>query len=126
MKRQSNGVIYVKDLHLWSHVGVLEHERILGQSFLLDFRLWVDLDKAAIEDDLSATADYSVAIFDLQQLALQLTCNTLEHFSELILDHLETLYGQIPMHVYLRKCSAPVPGFNGIVGVERSRYDPLL
>ena len=121
---QTIGAIHVKDVNLWAHVGVLPQERFHGQSFLLDFTLWLDLKKAALNDDLSATADYSLAIQDLQQLAFQLNCKTIERFSELILDRLECIYGQIPMRVFLRKCSAPISGFGGIVGVERSRYSP--
>ena len=101
---------------------MLEHEKIFGQEFLLDFSLWLDMDKAAKEDDLSATADYGLAISALQDLASKLNCNTIEHFSELTLDCLESLYGSIPMQVYLRKCSAPVPGFSGTVGIERRRH----
>ena len=117
-----SGVIHVKDLYLWSHVGVLEQERKHGQEFLLDFSLWLNMEYASKRDNISSTADYSLGIRQLQHLALQLNCNTIEHFSELILDRLESIYGRIPMQVFLRKCSAPIPGFDGIVGVERSRY----
>ena len=116
------GAIHVKDVNLWAHVGMLEEERAFGQEFLLDFSLWLDLDLAAKEDDLSSTADYGLAISSFQDIASQLNCNTIEHFSELILDCLESLYGSIPMQVYLRKCSAPLPGFSGTVGIERSRH----
>ena len=126
MNHLSKGVVCVKNLHLWSHVGVLDHERLLGQSFLLDFKIWCDLDQAAKEDSLSATADYSIAIIELQRLALNTQCKTLEHFSELILDQLESIYGQIPMHIFLQKCAAPIAGFNGIVGVERCRNEPPI
>ena len=118
----SNDAIHVKNVDLWAHVGVLEQERLDGQSFLLDFSLWLNLDRAALQDDLACTADYSLGIRQLQYLALQLNCNTIEHFAELILDRLESIYGPIPMQVFLRKCSAPIPGFEGVVGVERSRY----
>ncbi|WP_320667792.1 dihydroneopterin aldolase [Prochlorococcus sp. MIT 1307] len=121
---QSIGAIHVNNVNLWAHVGVLDQERLHGQSFLLDFSLWLDLKKAALNDDLSATADYSLAIKDLQQIAFQLNCKTIERFSELILDRLECIYGPIPMKVFLRKCSAPISGFGGSVGVERSRYFP--
>ena len=117
--------IHVQNINLWAHVGVLKEERLLGQRFLLDFSLWLDMSRVALEDDLCATADYSVAIHDLQKLALDLNCQTIEHFSEVILDRLEDLYGQVPMQVFLRKCFAPVPGFTGIVGVERSRHKLL-
>ena len=119
-----SGVIDVKDVTLWAHVGVLDRERILGQNFRLDFRLWIDVDYAAKHDDLSATADYSIAIRHLQKLALSIRCLTIEHFSDQILDLLETLYGPVPMHIVLTKCRPPVDGFSGSVSVERKRYFP--
>ncbi len=119
------GVIHVKDLHLWAHVGVLHHEQLLGQSFNLDFSIWLDLERASRNDDLSATADYSIAIQNLQELAFELKCSTIEHFSEKILEALEALYGLVPMQIVLRKISAPVPGFTGTVAVERRRHFPI-
>ncbi len=114
--------IHVTNINLWSHVGVLEHERIMGQEFELDFTLWLNVTQAAINDDLSFTQDYSIAIRDLQTFSLDLYCYTIERFSQLILDRLEGIYGLVPMRVRLRKCSPPVPGFLGSVVVERWRH----
>ena len=58
----SENALHVSDVRLWAHVGVLESERRHGQWFSLDFSLWLDFEKAAREDDISATADYSIAI----------------------------------------------------------------
>ena len=114
--------IHVRDLRLWAHVGVLDHERRDGQWFRLDLSLWLDLSQSAADDDLAFSADYSLAIRDLQQLSRSIRCLTIEHFSEQMLDRLETLYGPIPVWLRLTKCAAPVPGFNGRVFVERSRH----
>ncbi len=119
-----DGVIHVKDLNLWAHVGVLDEERLLGQAFSLDFSLWIDLDYASKNDDLSSTADYSIAIRKIQKLSFELNCFTIEHFSERIIICLEELYGPVPMQVSLRKCNAPVSGFTGIVEVQRQRNWP--
>ena len=118
------GIIHVREINLWAHVGVLPKERQLGQKFLLDFSLWLNLDHAANSDELSSTADYSLAINELQQLALEINCMTIEAFSERILELLEVLYGKIPVKVVLKKCNPPVDGFTGSVVVERSRYFP--
>ena len=117
-------LIVVRGLRLWAHVGVLEHERQLGQWFELDFELSRDLATAADGDDLSATLDYSRAITALQQQARTIRCLTLEHWSDRILLLLEELYGPVPISLELRKCQAPVPGFSGTVGVRRRRYWP--
>ncbi|WP_320674396.1 dihydroneopterin aldolase [Prochlorococcus sp. MIT 1341] len=116
-----NGVIHVCDVNLWAHVGLLEEEQRDGQWFSLDFSLKLNLDLAAKDDDIEATADYSLAIKALQQLSFDLTCFTIEHFSDLILTKLEDLYGYLPMRVRLTKCSPPLYGFHGNVSIERTR-----
>ena len=72
-------------------------------------------------DDIKSTLDYCIAIQSLQRLSEQLKCSTIECFSEAILNCLEELYGPLPMTLILRKCHAPIPGFTGDVGIERSR-----
>ena len=53
----SSDRILVRDLRLWAHVGVLPHERELGQWFELDIELGWDLSSAAVADDVGATLD---------------------------------------------------------------------
>ena len=113
--------IQIRDLELWAHVGVLEQERRDGQWFRLDIQFQLDLSAAAVADDLSTSLDYSLAIQALQRLAREICCFTIEHFSEQVLDRLQELYGPVPIGLRLTKCSAPVPGFHGLVAVERSR-----
>ena len=114
--------IHVRDLRLWAHVGVLEHERRNGQWFSVDLTLYLDLSQAARDDDLGASLDYSTAIKALQQLAGEIRCLTIEHFSERMLDRIEALLGPVPIWLRLTKCAAPVPGFTGRVAVERRRH----
>ncbi len=114
--------ILVRGLRLWAHVGVLEQERLLGQWFELDLSLGFDLGEAATRDVLACSLDYSLAITALQQQARVISCLTIEHYSEQILDCLERLYGPVPMQLELRKCRAPVPGFSGTVAVSRCRH----
>ncbi len=123
---QNISLINVHNLNLWAHVGVLDQERKLGQSFLLDFTIWIDVDQAAIEDDLTKTVDYSLAIKNIQKLSGEINCLTIEHFSEIILEKLQTLYGSAPMQVSLRKCNPPVDGFSGSVSITRSRNLDIL
>ena len=114
--------ILVRGLRLWAHVGVLTHERELGQWFEVDLALSVDLTAAARSDALLHTLDYSQLITALQQQARSIRCLTLEHYSERMLDLAQSLYGPVPIALELRKCSAPVPGFSGVVAVQRQRF----
>lgn len=113
--------ILVRGLRLWAHVGVLDFERREGQWFELDLELGVDLSASGRSDALGDTLDYSQLITALQAQTRSLRCQTLEHYSEMILDRIEELYGPVPIRLELRKCQAPVPGFGGVVAVRRSR-----
>ena len=86
----SLGGIHVTGISLWSHVGVVSQERLHGQAFLLDFSVWLDLDLASKNDDLNATADYSIAIKRIYKLSFEINCLTIEHYSEKILDLLQS------------------------------------
>jgi len=122
MKEQrSFDSIHIQGMRLWSHVGVLEVERLLGQYFLLDFTLWIDLQKSSVSDDINDIDDYSLAIKKIQELSFDIKCLTIEAYSYQILDLLEELYGAIPMQIKLTKCSPPVNGFTGSVSLTRNR-----
>ena len=118
-------IIRVDNLRLWSHVGVLDHEREHGQWFRVDLELHLDLSASASADSLAATADYSLGVRALQRLAAEIRCHTLEHFSERMFEELEAIYGALPMQLRLRKCHAPIPGFAGTVSLERWRRKPF-
>ncbi len=117
--------IHVNDIRIWAHVGVLEHERIKGQWFSIDFSVWLNLDKASYKDDVSYSIDYGKAIEGLKKLSGDFKCSTMEKLSEQILDYLESLYGSFPLRVLVRKCSVPVDGFDGSVVIEKYRNLPL-
>ena len=114
--------IHIKDINLWAHVGVLESERINGQSFILDISFWLDLDESSKLDQLDKSIDYCVAIKAVQELSFEIKCFTIEYFSDQILNVLESLYGKVPMSILLKKCSPPIHGFNGSVLIEKRRY----
>lgn len=120
----SPDAIAVQGLRLWAHVGVLESERAEGQWFELSFDLLADLGAAARSDDLAASLDYVTAITALQRQARTVRCLTIERYSELVLDLLESCYGPVPMRLELRKCHPPIPGFGGSVAVRRRRRWP--
>ena len=113
--------IHIKDINLWAHVGVLESELINGQSFVLDISFWLDLDESSNFDLLDKSIDYSEAIKAIQKLSFEIKCLTIECFSDQILNLLESLYGQVPINILLKKCSPPINGFTGSVLIEKKR-----
>ena len=118
--------IHIKDINLWAHVGVLESERTNGQSFVLDISFWLDLDESSRLDKLDKSIDYSEAIKAVQKLSYEIKCLTIEYFSDQILNVLESLYGQVPINIILKKCSPPIDGFNGSVLIDKKRNFSFL
>tara|TARA_Y100001968_G_C19347400_1_gene712830 strand:+ start:219 stop:593 length:375 start_codon:yes stop_codon:yes gene_type:complete len=117
----NSSAIHIKDLNLWAHVGVLESERKNGQSFELDITFWLDLNESSKLDQLDKSIDYCEAIKAIQKLSFEIKCLTIEYFSDQILNLLESLYGQVPIKIILKKCSPPIHGFDGSVLIEKSR-----
>ena len=113
--------IHIRDINLWAHVGVLESERINGQSFILDISFWLDLDESSKFDQLDKSIDYSEVIKAIQKLSFEIKCLTIEYFSDQILNVLESLCGTIPINILLKKCSPPINGFSGSVLIEKKR-----
>ena len=118
---QTSSAIHIKDINLWAHVGVLESERIKGQSFVLDISFWLNLEEPSKLDQLDKSIDYSEAIKAVQKLSFEIKCLTIEYFSDQILNLLESLYGPVPINIVLKKCSPPIDGFTGSVLIEKKR-----
>src|SRR5689334_1525732 len=55
-------VVFINGLVLHAYHGVAEHERRVGQPFILDLELSTDLKDAARSDKLADTADYGYMV----------------------------------------------------------------
>jgi dihydroneopterin aldolase len=51
--------IEIRGLRVFGYHGVMEHERIEGQYFIVDAKIWVDQDRAFQTDDIANTASYA-------------------------------------------------------------------
>lgn len=52
--------IVITGIEAFAHHGVLPHERLIGQRFLVDIALHVDLARAGQSDELQDTIDYGL------------------------------------------------------------------
>ncbi len=51
--------ILLQGIQFYGHHGVYEEERRLGQRFVVDVELCLDLSRAAAQDDVAASVDYA-------------------------------------------------------------------
>ncbi len=113
--------ILIHGIQFFGYHGVHEEERKLGQRFLVDVELGLDLREAGRSDDLAATVDYG------RVYALVMAIGTREHFRllEALASRIaSSILEQMPVRqvtVRVTKVSPPLPGVVGGVSVEISR-----
>ena len=98
--------IEVSGLSLYTHVGVTEAEREIGQRLLIDLRLDVGDVDATLTDRLEDTIDYSEVCQLTNLVAQQRTYKTLERLCTAIADRLLEDYDA---HAVWVKAAKPEP-----------------
>ena len=98
--------IEVSGLSLYTHIGVSEAERELGQRLLIDLRLDIGDCDATVTDRIEDTVDYSEVCQVVNLVAQQRTYKTLERLSAAIADRLLETYDAEAVWV---KASKPEP-----------------
>ena len=64
-----NDLLVIRDLELWTRIGVPAEERKAQQRVLVTIELSVDVREAAKTDDVSKSINYQDLVLDLQELA---------------------------------------------------------
>jgi dihydroneopterin aldolase len=100
--------IEVSGLSLYTHIGVTEAEREIGQRLLVDLRLDVGDVDATITDRLEDTIDYSEACQLANLVAQQRTYKTLERLCAAIADRLLENYNAQAVWVKAAKPEPPM------------------
>ena len=100
--------IEVSGLSLYTHVGVTEAEREVGQRLLVDLRLDVGDVDATLTDRLEDTIDYSEVCQQANLVAQQRTYKTLERLCTAIADRLLESYDAQAVWVKAAKPEPPM------------------
>ena len=109
----------IEDIKLWARVGVLEHERELGQLFSLEVYLWIDFENCSLNDDIKKTVDYSKLVQILKEQSKKIYCFTIEKYSNAILEIIDQEFELSKIKIILTKCNPPITGFDGKVSIVR-------
>jgi len=116
--------IEVSGLSLYTHVGVTEAEREVGQRLLVDLRMDVGECDATVTDRLEDTTDYSDASQQANLVAQQRTYRTLERLCAAIADRLLDQYELRAVWVKATKPEPPMALPVSEVSVELWRQAP--
>ncbi len=101
--------IELRGLRVRGNHGVFDHERRDGQDFVVDITVWVDLQAAAVSDDLADTLDYGA----LAQRAAGIVAGPARQLIETVAAEIaEDVMVDERVHaveVVVHKPSAPIP-----------------
>ena len=101
--------IEISGLSLYTHHGVSEAEREIGQRLVLDLRLEVGECDATITDRVEDTVDYAEVCQTVALAAQQRSYKTLERLCTAIADRLLDQYGAESVWVKAAKPEPPIP-----------------
>ena len=101
--------IYIDGLEIFAHHGVLESEKIAGQTFLVSAVLYLDLRPAGTTDDLTQTVNYAEVCAAVEQVMTEETHDLIETCAERIAAYILHTYCSVRrVSVTVEKPSAPV------------------
>jgi dihydroneopterin aldolase len=106
--RETEVTIEISGLSLYTHHGVSEAEREIGQRLLLDIRLEVGECDATVTDLVEDTVDYAAVCETVSLVAQQRSYKTLERLCSAIADRLLDRYAAEEVWV---KAAKPEPPF---------------
>jgi 7,8-dihydroneopterin aldolase/epimerase/oxygenase len=116
--------VEVNGLSLYTHHGVTEAEREIGQRLLLDLRFEVGDCDATVTDRVEDTVDYAAVCQTVALVAQQRSYRTLERLCAAIADRLLDDYDTDSVYVKASKPEPPLPLPVEDVSVELWRERP--
>lgn len=112
-------IIFLKGMKFYGYHGALSAENEIGQIFLIDVTLKVDLSKAGQTDDVKDTVHYGEVFEDVKNIVEGPPCNLIEHLAERIAKRINSHYNRVmETKVRITKENPPIPGHYDGVGIE--------
>lgn len=113
------GRILIEKLDIYAYHGFFSEEERLGQRFLLDLVLDVDLRAAAASDRLADTVDYGRAVAIVNEAFTARRYHLLEGAARAVAVAILDAFPSVDaVEVTLRKPAPPIPATLGSVGIQ--------
>ena len=115
--------VFVGGLVIHAHHGVMEHESKVGQRFVLDLELSIDLKDAARSDKLVDTVSYSAIVETASRAFTARSYRLVEAAAGAVADALLAGFTRVSSaRVTVRKPHAPIAAIFADVGVTLVRH----
>lgn len=87
MMKIDQSYILLKDISCYAYHGVAPQERVIGNAYLIQLKLKVDVNKAAKSDEVADTVNYAT-VFEIVKAEMDVPSKLLEHVCARIVERL--------------------------------------
>ncbi|HXC01986.1 MAG TPA: dihydroneopterin aldolase [Opitutaceae bacterium] len=117
-----NGKIHLKNMVFYGYHGHLAEENSLGQRFMIDLVMTLDIAEATRTDNLQSTVDYVKVYGICRQILEHDRVKLLETLANHLIDRiLEACPRVTKVEITIKKPSVPMDGVLDYVAVETSK-----
>lgn len=114
--------IYVNQMAFYGYHGVFKEENTLGQKFVIDVVLELDLTAAGRSDNLDETINYAEIYNLTKDIAEGPPYDLVEAVGEAVAENMLKTFEPVQIcHVKVTKPGPPIPGYYESVAVEITR-----
>ncbi len=114
--------IYLKDVEIFGNHGVFKEEKVLGQKFIFDIELSLDLSKAGKENDLTASVHYGELCHEIEKICVEECFDLIETLGEKVSEHILYKYRMVKeVKVKVKKPWAPIGRHLKYAAIEVNR-----
>lgn len=114
--------IFVTGLLIHAHHGVMAHEGKVGQRFVIDLELSIDLGVASRSDKLADTVDYGSIVDTATEVFTRRNYRLIEAAGGAVADAILARFARVgAVRVTVRKPHAPIAAIFGDAGVTITR-----
>lgn len=110
--------ITLAGMQFFGQHGVFPEEKLMGQKFIIDVELTLDLRKAGSTDDLAHTPNYADIYARVKNITTQKTFNLIEALAEAIAQDILSSYPVEQIVVGVKKPHAAISGMFDYMGCE--------
>jgi dihydroneopterin aldolase len=100
----------LKKMFFHSYHGVMEQERKVGNTYIIDLKVYFDFDQATHSDNLEDTINYAL-IYEIVKQEMAVPSKLIEHVAGRIIRHIRIDFPQVKnMEIRLAKKNPPFGG----------------
>ncbi|MGN6286217.1 MAG: dihydroneopterin aldolase [Afipia sp.] len=115
-------IIFIKGLLVHARHGVMDHEAEVGQRFVIDLELFIDLSDSSRSDKLADTVSYSSVVETATSAFKGTNYHLLERAAGAVADAVLAAFARVnAIQVTVHKPHAPIPAIFDDVGVIITR-----